>query len=78
MKFRRKFGGRGVPAAAALVLFCCTSIAMLLAPASSAPTQPNSSAAKFSEAAAYANTKLISARNRIAVNAVQQSSLNKK
>ena len=58
MTIRWQFDGRSVTAPAALILFCCTSITMLLAQASSAPTQPNSSAAKFPEASAYANTKL--------------------
>lgn len=39
-------------------LFSCTSITMLFAQATSAPAQPDSSAAKFPEASAYANTKL--------------------
>ena len=43
---------------AALIPFCCMSMTMLLAQAPSAPVQPVSSAAKFPEASAYANTKL--------------------
>ncbi len=43
---------------AALILFCCMSITMLFAQAPSAPAQPDSSAAKFPAASAYANTKL--------------------
>ena len=42
----------------ALILFCCISITMLFAQAPPAPAQPDSSAAKFPEANAYANTKL--------------------
>jgi hypothetical protein len=41
-----------------LILFCCMSMTMLFAQAPSAPSQKNSSAAKFPEASAYANTKL--------------------
>ena len=70
MKFRWQFDGRSVTAPAALILFCCTSITILLAQASSAPTQPNSSAAEFPEAGAYASTKLTSARNWIAVKTI--------
>ena len=43
---------------AALILFCCMSMTMLFAQAPSAPAQTDSSAAKFPEASAYANTKL--------------------
>ena len=43
---------------AALILFCCMSMTMLFAQAPSAPAQPVSSAAKFPEAGADANTKL--------------------
>ena len=70
MKFRWQFDGRSVTAPAALILFCCTSITMLLAQASSAPTQPNSSAAEFPEAGAYASTKLTSSQNWIAVKTI--------
>jgi hypothetical protein len=54
MKIRQKFGGRSVPTATALVLFCCTSIAMLFAQAPLLPAHPDSSDAKFPEANAYA------------------------
>ena len=47
-----------VKSLAALTLFCCMSMTMLFAQAPSAPEQPDSSAAKFPEASAYANTKL--------------------
>jgi len=70
MKFRWQFDGRSVTAPAALILFCCTSITILLAQASSAPTQPNSSAAEFPEAGAYASTKLTSSQNWIAVKTI--------
>ena len=43
---------------AALILSCCMSTTMLFAKAPSAPPQPDSSAAKFPAASAYANTKL--------------------
>ena len=43
---------------AALILFCSINMTMLLAQAPSAPAQPDSSAAKFPEASAYATTKL--------------------
>ena len=43
---------------ATLILSCCTGMTMLFAQAPSAPTQPDSSAAKFPAASAYANTKL--------------------
>src|SRR6266566_7308417 len=62
MKVRQKFGGRSVAgmikSLAALILFCCMSMTMLFAQPPSAPAQPDSSAAKFPEASAYANTKL--------------------
>ena len=47
-----------VKSLAALILFCCMSMTMLFAQAPAAPAQPDSSAAKFPEASAYANTKL--------------------
>jgi len=43
---------------AALILFSCMSMTMLFAQARSAPAQPDSSAANFPAASAYANTKL--------------------
>jgi len=43
---------------ATLILSCCLSMTMLFAQAPSAPAQPDSSAAKFPAASAYANTKL--------------------
>ena len=58
MNIRQKLGGRSVPAAAALVLSCCTSISTLFAQAPLVPARPDSNAAKFPEASAYANTKL--------------------
>ena len=62
MRIRQNVGGRSVAETvksfAALILFCCMSMTMLSAQAPSAPAQPNSSAAKFPEASAYANTKL--------------------
>src|SRR5205814_8511102 len=55
-------GGRSVVETAkplaTLILFCSMSMTMLFAQARSAPAQPDSSAAKFPEASAYANTKL--------------------
>ena len=48
-----------VKSSAALILFCCMSMSKLFAQAPSAPVQPDSSAAKFPEARAYANAKLI-------------------
>ena len=47
-----------VKSVAALILSCCMSMTMLLAQTPSAPAQPTSSAAKFSAASAYADTKL--------------------
>jgi hypothetical protein len=62
MKVRQKFGGRSVAdtfkSLAGLILFWCLSMTVLFAEAPSAPAQPDSSAAKFPEASAYANTKL--------------------
>ena len=62
MKIRQKVGGRSVAetvkSLAALILSCCMSSTMLFAQAPSAPAQPDSSAAKFPAASAYANTKL--------------------
>jgi hypothetical protein len=58
MKIGWKFDRRSVPALAALILFCCASIAMLLAQAPSAPAQPEISLAQSPEASAAANTKL--------------------
>ena len=62
MKVRQKFVGRSVGKTvtllAVVILFCCMGITMLFAQAPSALPQPNSSAAKFPEASAYANTKL--------------------
>src|SRR6266568_8889169 len=62
MKIRQKVGGRSVAetvrSLAALILSCCMSMTMLFAQAPSAPAQKDSSAAKFPEASAYANTKL--------------------
>jgi hypothetical protein len=43
---------------AALIPFCCMSMTMLFAQAPSGPARPDSSAAKFPAASAYANTKL--------------------
>jgi len=43
---------------AALIFSCCMSMTMLFAQAPSAWAQPDSSAAKFPAANAYANTKL--------------------
>ena len=62
MRTSQNVGGRAVAetvkALAALILFCCVSITMLFAQAPSAPAQPDSTAAKFPAASAYANTKL--------------------
>ena len=62
MRIRQNVGGRSVAETvksfAALILFCCMSMTMLLAQAPSAPAQSDSSAAKFPAASAYANTKL--------------------
>src|SRR5437762_9950142 len=62
LRIRQNVGGRSVAETvksfAALILFCCMSNTMLFAQAPSAPAQPDSSAAKFPEASAYANTKL--------------------
>ena len=62
MRIRQNVGGRSVAetvkSLAALILFCCMSSTMLFAQAPSAPAQPDSSAAKFPEATAYASTKL--------------------
>jgi len=62
MKIRQKVGGRSVAetvkSLAALILFCCMSSSVLFAQAPSVPAQPDSSAAKFPEASAYANTQL--------------------
>ena len=58
MKIRQEFDRRRVTGPVTLILFCCMSITMLFAQAPSAPAQPESSAAKFPEASAYANTKL--------------------
>ena len=62
MRIRQNVGGRSVAetvkSLATLILFCCTSTTMLFAQPPSAPAQPDSSAAKFPEASAYANTKL--------------------
>ena len=62
LRIRQNVGGRSVAetvkSLAALILFCCMSITMLSAQAPSAPAKPDSSAARFPEANAYANTKL--------------------
>jgi len=62
MRIRQNVGGRSVAetvkSSAALILFCCMSMTMLFAQTPSAPAQPVSSAAKFTAASAYANTKL--------------------
>jgi len=62
LRIRQNVGGRSVAEMvklfAALILSCCMSMTMLFAQAPSAPAQPDSSAAKFPEASAYANTKL--------------------
>jgi hypothetical protein len=47
-----------VKSLAALILFCCMSMTMLLAQAHSAPAQSDGSAAKVPEARTYANSKL--------------------
>jgi hypothetical protein len=44
--------------AALILFFCCTSMTMLFAQAPSVPVQPDSSAAKFPKASAYASSKL--------------------
>jgi hypothetical protein len=43
---------------ATLILFQCLTVTILFAQTPSAPTQPDSSAAKFPQASAYANTNL--------------------
>jgi hypothetical protein len=43
---------------ATLIVFCCTTMTMLFAQATSALAQPDNTAARFPEAIAYANTKL--------------------
>ena len=62
LRIRQNVGGRSVAetvkSLAALILFSCMSITMLFAQATSAPAQPDGSAAKFPAASAYANTKL--------------------
>jgi hypothetical protein len=58
MKIRQKLAGRSVPAAAAFVLFCSTSITMLFAQTPLVPARPDSSVAKFPEPSAYLSTKL--------------------
>ena len=62
LRIRQNVSGRSVAEAiktfAAVVLFCCMSITMLFAQPTSAPAQPDSRAAKFPAASAYANTKL--------------------
>ena len=62
LRIRQNAGRRSVAetvkSLAALILFCCMSMTMLLAQPPSAPTQPESSAAKFPAASTYANTKL--------------------
>ena len=62
LRIRQNVGGRSVAETvksfAALIIFCCMSSTMLFAQAPSAPAQPDSSAAKFPAASAYANTKL--------------------
>src|SRR5437773_9173882 len=62
LRIRQNVGGRSVAetvkSLAALILFCCMNMTMLFAQPPSAPAQPVSSAAKFPEASAYANTKL--------------------
>ena len=62
LRIRQNVGGRSVAETvksfAALILSCCMSATMLFAQAPSAPAQPDSSAAKFPAASAYANTKL--------------------
>jgi hypothetical protein len=62
LKIRQNVGGRSVTETvksfAALILSCCMSMTTLFARAPSAPSQPDSSPAKFPKASAYANTKL--------------------
>jgi Domain of unknown function (DUF4907) len=62
LRIRQNVGGRNVAetvkSSATLILFCCLGVTMLLGQAPSGPAQPDSSAAKFPEASAYANTKL--------------------
>ena len=62
LRIRQNVGGRSVAetvkSLAALILFCCISMTMLFAQPPSAPAQPDSSAANFPAASAYANTKL--------------------
>jgi len=64
LRIRQNVGGRSVvetvKSFAALILCCCMSMSMtmLFAQAPSAPAQPDSSAAKFPAASAYANIKL--------------------
>jgi hypothetical protein len=62
LRIRQNVGGRSVAGTiqslAALILFCCMSMTMLLAQAPPAPAQRDGSAAKFPAASAYANTKL--------------------
>ena len=62
LSIRQNVGGRSVAetvkSLAALILFCCMSMTALFAQPPSAPAQPDSRAAKFPKASAYANTKL--------------------
>jgi hypothetical protein len=62
LRIRQNVGGPSVgetvKSFAALILSCCMSMTMLFAQAPAASARPDSSAAKFPAASAYANTKL--------------------